>query len=136
MPGELSRANMISSHVKITCYLHMRKDHRCYGYIIIAPFAAKKYLGEIVWRLIVVYIIIEHYMAAWRYEFSLLANLEFLSRAFRISLQHVNMSNQWGLRFSSRGLRFSPWGLRFSPRGLRFSPWGLRFSPRGLRFSP
>ena len=23
IPGELSRENMISSHVKITCYLHM-----------------------------------------------------------------------------------------------------------------
>ena len=23
IPGELSRKNMISSHVKITCYLHM-----------------------------------------------------------------------------------------------------------------
>ena len=34
MAGELSRENMISSHVKIICYLHMRKDHRCYGYKI------------------------------------------------------------------------------------------------------
>ena len=34
----------------------------------------------------------------------------------------------WGLRFSQRGLRFSPWGLRFSPRGLRSSCLGLRFS--------
>ena len=52
MPGELSHANMISSHVKITCYLQIRKDHRCYGYIKkTAPFTAKKkYLGEIVWR--------------------------------------------------------------------------------------
>ena len=38
---------------------------------------------------------------------------------FRIALRHVNMSNQWGLRSSPRGLIFSPWGLRFSPRGLR-----------------
>ena len=34
IPGELSRENMISSHVKITCCLHTWKDHRCYGYII------------------------------------------------------------------------------------------------------
>ena len=42
VPGELSRENMISSHVKITCYLHMRKDHRCYGYIINRAFCSKK----------------------------------------------------------------------------------------------
>ena len=29
--GELSRENMISSHVKIACYFHMRKYHRCYA---------------------------------------------------------------------------------------------------------
>ena len=53
MPGELSHANMISSHVKITCYLQIRKDHRCYGYIKKRAFHSKKrYLGEIVWRLI------------------------------------------------------------------------------------
>ena len=34
IPGELSRENLISSHVKITCYLHMWKYHLCYGYII------------------------------------------------------------------------------------------------------
>ena len=52
MPGELSHANMISSHVKITCYLQIRKDHRCYGYIKKTRLSQqkKKYLGEIVWR--------------------------------------------------------------------------------------
>ena len=34
IPGELSHENMISSHVKITCYFHMWKNHCCYGYII------------------------------------------------------------------------------------------------------
>ena len=38
IPGELSRENMISSHVKITCYFHMWKYHRCYGYIITRAF--------------------------------------------------------------------------------------------------
>ena len=54
MPGELSRANMISSHVKITCYLHMRKDHRCYGHTKKTRLSQqkKKYLGEIAWSLI------------------------------------------------------------------------------------
>ena len=32
IPGELSREN-ISSHVKITCYFHMWRYQRCYGYI-------------------------------------------------------------------------------------------------------
>ena len=44
MPGELSRENLISSHVKITCYLHMWKYHRCYGYIINRAFHTKKLL--------------------------------------------------------------------------------------------
>ena len=34
IPGELLHENLISSHVKITCYPHMWKYHRCYGYII------------------------------------------------------------------------------------------------------
>ena len=41
-PGELSRENMISSHVKITCYFHMWKYHCCYGYIINRAFRRKK----------------------------------------------------------------------------------------------
>ena len=42
IPGELSRENIKSSHVKITCY------PRCYGYII-APFAGKNCFSEMVW---------------------------------------------------------------------------------------
>ena len=44
IPGELSRENLISSHVKITCYLHMWKYHRCYGFIINRAFHTKKLL--------------------------------------------------------------------------------------------
>ena len=33
IPGELSGKNMISSHEKITCDLHMWKDHCCFGYM-------------------------------------------------------------------------------------------------------
>ena len=36
--------NLISSHVKITCYLHMWKYHLCYGYIINCAFHIKKLL--------------------------------------------------------------------------------------------
>ena len=42
IPGVLSRENMLPSHVKITCYLHMSKYHRCYGYIINRAFRRKK----------------------------------------------------------------------------------------------
>ena len=35
---------MISSHVKITCYLHMWKYHLCYSYIINRAFQTKKLL--------------------------------------------------------------------------------------------
>ena len=34
IPGELSHQNMISSHIKITCDLHIGKVHCCYGNII------------------------------------------------------------------------------------------------------
>ena len=44
IPGELSRENLISSHVKITCYLHMWTYHRCYGCIINRAFHTKKLL--------------------------------------------------------------------------------------------
>ena len=43
IPGELSRENLISSHVKITCYLHMSKYHHCYVYIINRAFTPKNY---------------------------------------------------------------------------------------------
>ena len=44
IPGELSRENFISSHVKITCNLHTLKYHCCYGYIINRTFHTKKLL--------------------------------------------------------------------------------------------
>ena len=44
IPSELSRENLISSHVKITCYLHVWKYHRCYGYIINRAFHTQKLL--------------------------------------------------------------------------------------------
>ena len=42
IPSELLRENLISSHVKITCYLHMWKYHHCYGFIINRTFQTKK----------------------------------------------------------------------------------------------
>ena len=54
IPGELSHENMISSHVKITCYFHMWTDHRCYGYIINWVFRSEI---EMFWYFTGVYII-------------------------------------------------------------------------------
>ena len=48
---------MISSHVKITCYFHMWKYHRCYGYIINHAFRRIKLFQWMVWYFIGVYII-------------------------------------------------------------------------------
>ena len=50
--SELSHKNFISSHVKITCYLHTWRDHRCYGYIINRAFESK-----LTWYFTGVYII-------------------------------------------------------------------------------
>ena len=44
IPSLLSRENLISSYVKITCYLHMWKYHHCYGFIINRAFHTKKLL--------------------------------------------------------------------------------------------
>ena len=52
IPSELSRENFIPSHVKITCYLHTRTDHRRYGYIRNRAFESK-----LIWYFTAVYII-------------------------------------------------------------------------------
>ena len=52
IPSELCRENFISSHVKITCYLHTWRDHRRYGYIINRAFESK-----LIWHFTGVYII-------------------------------------------------------------------------------
>ena len=72
--GELSRENMISSHMKITCYFHMWKYHHCYGYIINRAFHRKKLFQRngLVFHWCLYNKLIEHYMAAWRYKISLL----------------------------------------------------------------
>ena len=46
----------VTFHAK-TCYLHMWKYHRCYGYIINRAFHTKKLLKEMVWYFIGVYVI-------------------------------------------------------------------------------
>lgn len=39
--GELLLENIISSHLKIACYLHMWKDLCCFGYILSGFFRSK-----------------------------------------------------------------------------------------------
>ena len=43
---------MIYSHLKITCYFHMWKNHHCYGYIINHALHSQKYFSEMVWHFI------------------------------------------------------------------------------------
>jgi len=45
---------MISSHLKTACYLHMREDHHCYGYLINGTFCSESEMG---WDFIGVYLI-------------------------------------------------------------------------------
>jgi len=54
IPGELSRENVVSSHLKITCYPHMWKDHRCYGYVINGALRSEI---KMAWDFIGVYIV-------------------------------------------------------------------------------
>ena len=104
--GELSHESMISSLVKITCYFHMWKDHHCYGYIINHAFCSqKKYLSEMIWNFIGVYIInstlhgrleiqnfsfrVEKYFTSGRSE--QVKYLSTLEEKFRISARPCNI---------------------------------------------
>ena len=112
---------MISSHVKITCYLHMWKDHGCYGYMIHRAFAAKKMLkwNGFNWHFIGVYIInrtlhdrleirnfssrVEKYFT--RSLHSLVKYFSTLEEKFRISARPCNIlyllyKYQWNTRWA------------------------------------
>ena len=98
IPGELSRKNMISSHVKVTCYFHMWKYHHCYGYIINCGFRGKRLFQQngLVFHWCLYNKLIEHYMAAWRYKISLLV-LQIISL--------VRCSHSWNIfQHSKRNL--------------------------------
>ena len=78
IPSELSRENFISSHVKITCYLHTWRDHRRYGYIINRAFESK-----LIWYFTGVYTI---------------------NRLLRVQLDvsRVSAANSWDIELSPR----------------------------------
>ena len=97
---------MISSHVKITCYFHMWKYHRCYGYIIDRAFRRKKLFIEMVWYFIGVYKInrtlhgrleirTKCVFSCWKYFTrslcSLLKYFSTLEEKFRISARPCNI---------------------------------------------
>ena len=92
IPGELSHENLISSRVKITCYLHMWKYHLCYGNIINRAFHTKKLLkwNGLVFHRCLYDKIIEYYMAAWRYEISLLVLKKFFTHLLRSFLKYFS----------------------------------------------
>ena len=58
IPGEISHKNMISSHVKITCYLHTGNDHCCYGYMINCTFCNRNNIEVKCFGISLVFIII------------------------------------------------------------------------------
>jgi len=60
IPSELSRENFISSHMKITCYPHMWRDHHRYAYIINRAFESK-----LIWYFSGVYIIKRYFLSWW-----------------------------------------------------------------------
>ena len=74
-----------------TRYLHMWKYHRCYGFIMNRAFHTRKlskWNGLVVHWLLYNKIIIEHYIAAWRYEISL--------RVLK-NISRVSAANEWDI---------------------------------------
>ena len=84
----LFRENFISSHVKITCYLHMRRDHRRYGYIINRAFESKP-----IWYFTGVYIInrILH-TRLW---------IWILSCRFQLHISRVSSAHSWDIELTT-----------------------------------
>ena len=77
IPSELSHENFISSHVKITRYLHTWRDHHRYGYIINRTFERK-----LIWYFTGVYIInrILH-TCLWIWIFIFLSSTRYLTHS-------------------------------------------------------
>ena len=101
IPSELSRENLISSHVKMTCYLHTWKYHRCYGFIINRTIQTKNYLSKMVWFFIGVYIInrtLHGHLEIWNFSSRVEKNISLvreyfskLKEKFRISARPCNI---------------------------------------------
>ena len=89
IPGELSRENVVSSLGKIKCYVHMWKDHCCYGYIVNCAFRSiKQCIGKMACYFIGIYELIIHYMAAGRWEICL--------RVLK-NISRVSAANEWNI---------------------------------------
>ena len=91
---------MISSHVKITCYLHMWKYHRCYGYIINRAFHTKKLLK---WNgLVFHWCLYNKYNITW-----LLRDTKFLFSCWK-NISRVSVANKWNIFQHSKRNFVSP----------------------------
>ena len=95
IPGELSCENLVSSHVKITCYLQVWKSHCCYGYVINHTFHTKKLLK---WNGLVVHWCLYKYVVVWVLKkyftcslHSLVKYFSTLKEKFRISMWPCNV---------------------------------------------
>ena len=100
IPGELSRENLISSHVKITCYLHMWKYDLCYGYIINRAFHTQKLLR---WNGVVFHwCLYNKYNITWP-----LGDTKFLFSCWK-NISRVRCAHPWNIFQHSKGNFVSP----------------------------
>ena len=82
VPSELSRENFISSHVKITCYLHMWRDHCRYGNIKNLAFLTDVYI-----------INRKLHAPLW---------IWILSSSVQHDISRVSATNQWDIELNTR----------------------------------
>ena len=79
------REKFISSHVKITCYLHTWRDHRRYGYIMKRAFESK-----LIWYFTGVYIInriLHTHLWIW-----------ILSSCVQLDISRVSTAHSWDIK--------------------------------------
>ena len=92
----------ISSHVKMTCYLHMWKYHRCYDYIINRAFHTKKLLQ---WNgLVVHWCLYKKDNITW-----LLGDTKFLFLCWR-NISLIRCTHLWNILQPSKRNFISPCG--------------------------
>ena len=92
----------ISSHVKMTCYLHMWKYHRCYDYIINRAFHTKKLLQ---WNgLVVHWCLYKKDNITW-----LLGDTKFLFLCWR-NISLIRSTHLWNILQPSKRNFISPCG--------------------------
>ena len=99
IPGELSCENLVSSHVTITCYLHIWKYHHCYGFM--APFTPKNSQSEMVLYFIGVYIInrtLHGHLEIWNFS----SRVEKIFHSFAALTREIFSTLEEKVRISKR----------------------------------